>query len=239
MTPELLPRQLRPIRRVPLNLAVAAPPQSPPSPRDIGQFLHSPLLTRSAISASDLLAVESPIPAPAPHAPEPSPLNLSGLPASLSYPQIDRTDDSLAISPLSASHFGASSSSLRVREKDPAAAAAVAIAGIRRRSYRKKPRGPGARAVRDIVQLQSTWHLLIPRLPFARLVKDVTEPLTRIEGIRWSSKAMEALQNSAEAYLVQLFEDVNLCALHAKRVTIMPRDIHLSRRIRGLREALY
>ena len=44
-----------------------------------------------------------------------------------------------------------------------------------------------------------------------------------------------ALQEAREAYLVGLFEDINLCAIHAKCVTIMPKDIQLSRRIRGER----
>ena len=43
------------------------------------------------------------------------------------------------------------------------------------------------------------------------------------------------LQEASEAYLVGLFEDTNLCAIHAKRVTIMPKDIQLARRIRGER----
>ncbi len=42
-----------------------------------------------------------------------------------------------------------------------------------------------------------------------------------------------ALQEAAEAHLVGLFEDCNLCAVHAKRVTIMPKDLQLARRIRG------
>ena len=53
--------------------------------------------------------------------------------------------------------------------------------------------------------------------------------------IRWQSHAMLALQEASEAYLVGLFEDTNICAIHAKRVTIMPKDIQLARRIRGER----
>ncbi|CAG5051752.1 unnamed protein product [Parnassius apollo] len=49
------------------------------------------------------------------------------------------------------------------------------------------------------------------------------------------SAAIGALQEASEAYLVGLFEDTNLCAIHAKRVTIMPKDIQLARRIRGER----
>lgn len=52
-------------------------------------------------------------------------------------------------------------------------------------------------------------------------------------GLRWQSSALLALQEATEAYLVHLFEDANLCAIHAKRVTIMTRDIQLARRIRG------
>ncbi|KAJ6704741.1 hypothetical protein OIU79_009620 [Salix purpurea] len=53
--------------------------------------------------------------------------------------------------------------------------------------------------------------------------------------LRFQSSAVAALQEAAEAYLVGLFEDTNLCAIHAKRVTIMPKDIQLARRIRGER----
>ena len=53
--------------------------------------------------------------------------------------------------------------------------------------------------------------------------------------IRFRGSAINALQEAAEAYLVGLFEDTNLCAIHAKRITIMPRDIQLARRIRGER----
>lgn len=53
---------------------------------------------------------------------------------------------------------------------------------------------------------------------------------------RWRSDALEALQEACEDYLVSLLEDANLCAIHGKRVTIMPRDIHLARRIRGIKD---
>ena len=54
---------------------------------------------------------------------------------------------------------------------------------------------------------------------------------------RWQAEAMMALQESAEAHIIGIFEDANLCTIHAKRVTVMPRDIQLARRIRGpLRE---
>ena len=53
------------------------------------------------------------------------------------------------------------------------------------------------------------------------------------ESLRWQSQAIQALQEACEAFMVHLFEDTNLCAIHAKRVTIMQKDIQLARRIRG------
>ncbi len=73
-------------------------------------------------------------------------------------------------------------------------------------------------------------------MPFQRLVKEIIEehnPLTR--QLRLQTSALAALQEASEAYLTGVFEDTNLCALHAKRVTIMPKDMQLARRIRGER----
>lgn len=53
---------------------------------------------------------------------------------------------------------------------------------------------------------------------------------------RWQSHAIQALQEAAEAYLVHLFEDTNLIAIHCKRITIMKKDLQLARRIRGIDE---
>ena len=64
------------------------------------------------------------------------------------------------------------------------------------------------------------------------LVREIQLPFT-LEPYRWQAEALLALQEAAEAYLVRLFEDANLCAIHGKRVTIMVRDIQLARRIRG------
>jgi histone H3 len=99
----------------------------------------------------------------------------------------------------------------------------------------KKPRRwrPGTRALREIRRYQQSTDLLLRRLPFQRLVREVAQDL--LTDIRFQSAAMLALQECAEAYLVGLFEDTNLCAIHAKRVTIMPKDMILARRIRGER----
>ncbi|KAG5246420.1 histone [Salix suchowensis] len=78
-----------------------------------------------------------------------------------------------------------------------------------------------------------THELLIRKLPFQRLVREIAQDFKT--DLRFQSSAVAALQEAAEAYLVGLFEDTNLCAIHAKRVTIMPKDIQLARRIRGER----
>jgi histone H3/H4 len=69
-----------------------------------------------------------------------------------------------------------------------------------------------------------------------RLCREVTQDVRRNQAIfvRWSAAALECLQHAAEDCLVHLFEDTNLCAIHAKRITIMPKDMQLSRRLRGV-----
>lgn len=99
-------------------------------------------------------------------------------------------------------------------------------------SKRRRRHRPGERALREIRQYQKSTDLLLRRLPFARLVKEIQQLLTR-EQYRWQGTALLALQEASEAHLVQLFEDANSCAIHGKRITIMPRDLHLARRIRG------
>ena len=98
----------------------------------------------------------------------------------------------------------------------------------------KKPHRfrPGTVALRQIRRYQKTTNLLIRKRPFQRLVREVAREFT-IKGIRFQSHAIMALQESSEAYLTSLFEDTNLCAIHAKRITIMPKDIQLALRIRG------
>jgi histone H3 len=99
----------------------------------------------------------------------------------------------------------------------------------------KKPHRfrPGTVALREIRRYQKSTELLIRKLPFQRLVREIAQE-SKVD-LRFQSTAIAALQEAAEAYLVSLFEDVNLCAIHSKRVTIMVRDIHLARRIRGER----
>jgi len=120
----------------------------------------------------------------------------------------------------------------------------------------KKPHRfrPGTVALREIRRYQKSTELLLRKLPFQRLVREIAQvrfcktccvDLVLLNlfflfqdfktDLRFQSSAIAALQEAAEAYLVGLFEDTNLCAIHAKRVTIMPKDIQLARRIRGER----
>ncbi|XP_049597047.1 histone H3-like centromeric protein A [Syngnathus scovelli] len=97
----------------------------------------------------------------------------------------------------------------------------------RRRRYR-----PGTKALMEIRKFQKSTELLIGKAPFSRLVREVCQSYGR-SALRWQVFALMALQEAAEALLVLLFSDANLCAIHAKRVTIFPRDLQLARRIRG------
>ena len=124
-----------------------------------------------------------------------------------------------------------------------------AVAKTAKKSRMKAPKGgvkkryryrPGTVALKQIRQYQKSMELLIRKLPFQRLVREIagdskviTSPLCG--KVRFQSAAIMALQEAAEAYLVGLFEDTNLCTIHARRVTIMPKDIQLARRIRSER----
>jgi len=109
---------------------------------------------------------------------------------------------------------------------------------VQRPEKRKYRYRPGYRALKEIRKYQETTDLLIPKLPFARLVREITRDYwpagpSGSNDFRYTVEALMALQTAAEAYLVGLFEDGLMCALHAKRVTLQVRDIQLARRIRG------
>ena len=105
----------------------------------------------------------------------------------------------------------------------------VATPGVKR-PHRFKP---GTVSLREIRRFQKSTELLIRKLPFQRLVREIASDFK--SDLRFQSSAVLALQEASEAYMVGLFEDTNLCAIHAKRVTIMPKDMQLARRIRGER----
>jgi histone H3 len=97
----------------------------------------------------------------------------------------------------------------------------------------KKPHRyrPGTIALREIRKYQKSTDLLIRKAPFQRLVKEIAQDF--LNDLKFQSTAVLCLQESAEAHLIGLFEDTNLCAIHAGRVTIRPKDIQLARRLRG------
>ncbi|KID94006.1 histone H3, partial [Metarhizium majus ARSEF 297] len=110
----------------------------------------------------------------------------------------------------------------KAARKEPASSGRV------KRPFRYKP---GTVALREIRRYQKSTELLIRKLPFQRLVREVAQDFK--SDLRFQSSAIQALQEVVEAYLVSLFEDTNLCAIHAKRVTIQSKDIQLARRLRG------
>lgn len=105
-------------------------------------------------------------------------------------------------------------------------------AAVRRHRYR-----PGTVALREIRRYQGSVNLLIAKRPFSLLVREIAQKIRGLgqPELRWQASAIMALQEATEDYLVHLFEDSNLAAIHAKRITIMPKDIQLARRIRGER----
>merc|ERR1711907_32322 len=92
---------------------------------------------------------------------------------------------------------------------------------------------PGTVALRQIKKYQKTTDLLMRKAPFQRLVRELATG--HKDGLRWQASAVAALQEATEAYVTGLLGDANLCALHAKRVTLMARDLQLARRLRGER----
>ena len=95
-------------------------------------------------------------------------------------------------------------------------------------------------ALREIRRYQKSTKCLIKILPFQKLIREISQeyrvcpdgPGTPSIQVRFQSTAIAALQEAAENFIVGLFEGVNLLAVHAKRVTVMPRDIRLALRIR-------
>ena len=93
-------------------------------------------------------------------------------------------------------------------------------------------RRPGTVALREIRKYQKSTDLLIPKLPFSRLVREISNQLLR-EPFRWTAEALLALQEASEDLLINMLLDCQLCAIHAKRVTVMSKDLQVARRIRG------
>lgn len=116
----------------------------------------------------------------------------------------------------------------------PGAPGAPSGGPVHRGIERSRRAHPGVKALKEIRKYRNSTELLIPRSPFFRLVREVAQKFTPpYAGMyRFTSTALEALQSASEAFVTGLLEDSNLCALHARRVTLMPKDLHLARRIR-------
>jgi len=99
-----------------------------------------------------------------------------------------------------------------------------------RRPHRYRP---GTVALREIRKYQKSVENVVPKIPFQRLVREIAKDFKK--DLSFQGSALLALQESAEDFSVGLFDDANLCAIHSKRVTILPKDLQLARRIRGER----
>ncbi len=125
---------------------------------------------------------------------------------------------------------GAKSTTLAMKALRAGKALSKALGGTVRKPHRYRP---GTVALREIRRYQKSTDLLLRKMPFQRLVRELAQVVKT--DLRFQASAVLALQEASEAYLVGLFEDTNLCAIHAKRVTVMPKDMQLARRIRGER----
>ena len=130
--------------------------------------------------------------------------------------------------PRSAGKTTAGKKTVRFQNPNAAGRKAPVKAGNARKPHRYRP---GTVALREIRRYQKSTELLIRKAPFERLVREIAQDFKT--ELRFRSDSIKAFQEAAEFYLIGLFEDSNLCAIHARRVTIMIKDIQLARRIRG------
>lgn len=126
-------------------------------------------------------------------------------------------------------HHGVKVPAQRLIQAAAARKTAPSTGGIKKRHRFR----PGTVALREIRKYQKSVELLIRKAPFQRLVREIAQEFNT--NLRFQESSVKALQEAAEAWLVGLFEDTNLLAIHSKRVTIMPRDLQLALRIRGER----
>ena len=117
---------------------------------------------------------------------------------------------------------------VRVKHKPPKKSLAFLKS---KKTSKKKRYRPGIVALREIRKYQKDTGMLIRKLPFQRLVRNIASEYK--PELRFQTDAVLGIQEAAEDYLVHLFEDTNIIAIHAKRVTILAKDMHLARRIRG------
>lgn len=113
---------------------------------------------------------------------------------------------------------------------------ALAAKAARKTAHGAKPKTtrtkPGAVALREIRKFQESTKLLLRKGPFQGIVRLIGEMVSG-RGERWQPAALLALQEASEAFLVRVFEEANLCAIHARRKTVMLKDIYLALRLSG------
>ena len=126
-----------------------------------------------------------------------------------------------------------SKASKMMKKTKPAAGGMKKTSDPSQKERRKIRFRPGTVTLREIKRYQKTTGNLCPRAPFQRLVREISSE--HMADCRFQARALMALQEAVEAYMTGLFEDCNLCAIHAKRMTIFPKDMQLARRIRGER----
>ena len=143
-------------------------------------------------------------------------------------PEHDPSEGSFSTSATTETEFDSSGFERLVRERAAQRARAKAAAVKKCRRFK-----PGTVSLREIKRYQRSTDLLIPKTSFQRLVREIILGPFGNKHLRIQSAALGALQESAEAYLVRVLEDTNLCANHCNRVTIKPKDMQLARRISG------
>jgi histone H3/H4 len=125
---------------------------------------------------------------------------------------------------------GTKSVAKKAKKSAPASSSASSGTSGVKKPFRFRP---GTVALREIRKYQKGTELLLRKAPFQRLVRELA--VEGKEGLRFQSSAILAIQEATEAHMVNLFADTCLCAIHGRRVTIMPKDIQLARRLRGER----
>lgn len=108
----------------------------------------------------------------------------------------------------------------------------MAVTKVCKTLHKKQHRyRPGAKALLEIKRFQRSTETLIRKAPFNRLAREIATNIKK--DVRFQMEAVEALQVSSEDFLVDVFQDANLCAIHAKRCTLQVKDIQLANRISG------
>ena len=90
---------------------------------------------------------------------------------------------------------------------------------------------PGSKSLHEIRKYQKSTELLIRKWSFQKLVRELAQEI--MPNLRFQTSALKTLQEATESYIVGLMEGMNLCVIHVKHITIMPKDVQLAHRILG------